>query len=115
EANLEISAAASRIRQAAAIADQARALRMPMVGAQAQGSYASSVRPPFGLRSHSWSVGFSLPMSYEVDLFGRYASSHRASRFEAEASAQDAQALAISVAAQTAESYFNLMEVRARR
>jgi NodT family efflux transporter outer membrane factor (OMF) lipoprotein len=60
-------------------------------------------------------VGFSVPVTYEVDLFGRYASSHRSARLDAAATERDAEAVAISISAQTAEAYFDLVEVRARR
>ncbi len=114
EVNYEIKAALGRVDQSLAIARQVRAARFPMVSADAHATYSSFVRPPFG-RGRSWEVGFSLPVRYEVDLFGRYAAEHQASRLDADARARDAEAVAITVAAATAEAWFDLVEARARR
>ena len=112
--NLDVRTAVLRVRQSEAIAAQVRAARLPQVSFQTDGSYSSSVSPPFGRRNRTWRVTFSLPVSYEVDLFGRYALESRAARIDAQAAERDAEAAGISVAAQAAETWFDLVEVHAR-
>ncbi len=114
EVNFDVKAAILRVDQAIAVARQVRSARFPTIGAEGHGTYSSFVRPPFG-RGRTWEVGFSLPVRYEVDLFGRYAVEHRAARLDAEAQERDAEAIAITVAAQVAEAWFDLVETRARR
>ncbi len=113
-ANQDVRAALGRIGQANALARQARAARLPSIGAEGTGGFTSTVRPPFG-RSEASELTFSLPVSYEVDLYGRYALDHRASRLEEDAAEGDASTIAISIAAEAAESWLDVVESHARR
>ncbi len=56
------------------------------------------------------SFHFSLAASYEVDLWGRLAAAQDAAVFEAEASRADLQTAAISLAAEVAKTWYNLVE-----
>jgi NodT family efflux transporter outer membrane factor (OMF) lipoprotein len=113
--NLDVRAAVTRVLQAQAVADQVRAARLPQITFQTTGSYATSVSPPFGRRNRTWSVNFSLPMSYQVDLFGRYALDSHAARLDADAAELDAETAGISVAASASEAWFDLVEIHARK
>jgi len=57
---------------------------------------------------HSYSLG--LAASYELDLWGRIQSSRDAAAFEAQASEQDLQATALTLSAQVAGTWYQLVE-----
>ena len=69
--NLTLSLRQAQILQAEALADQARAARFPQVRLQGQIGWSRGVSA-FG-SSTQQSASVSLPVSYEVDLFARYA------------------------------------------
>lgn len=103
--NNELGTAAVRVRRAQALAGLTEQNQRPTFGGNVG---ASASRPLDGDGSSSRSVSANLTVSYEVDLWGRLARATDAARFEAEATEQDRQALAASVAASTAQTYWQL-------
>lgn len=57
----------------------------------------------------------SVPLSWELDLWGRIGSNVKATELEVAAARDDVSALAITLAAQVTEEWFTLLEARARR
>lgn len=113
EASPNVAATVSRIRMARAVADQARAARFPVVMATAAATRSSAIQV-FG-RVDVRAINLSLPIRWELDLYGRYASEHRAAKDLAEASELDYEAMQISLMASVAEAYMDLVGVRAER
>ena len=111
--SLDLRSAFTAIAQARALEDQARAARMPRLDAQVGASFSRNV----GLFGSTTSTGVtaSLPVSYEVDLFARYAGAHHAATEDAAASELDAAGAAISTSAQVAEAWYSMVEARARK
>jgi NodT family efflux transporter outer membrane factor (OMF) lipoprotein len=58
--------------------------------------------------SHSYSLG--LVASYEIDLWGRIRSTQDAAELDAQASAEDLQTAALTLSAQVARTWFQLLE-----
>lgn len=111
--NLELGVAYARIERAEALADQTAAARYPQVNLQGQVSRARSINPFFGA-TFSTIASASAPVSYEVDWFARWAGETEAARIDAKASRADLEAAAMSIAARVTETYFNILEARAR-
>lgn len=114
ESSHNISATLARIRLAWAMADQARAARFPVVMANASALRASMIQGPLG-RVETTSFTVSLPIRWELDLYGRFASEHLAAKDMARASELDFEAMRISLAATITEAYLGLIAVRAER
>lgn len=114
ESSHDIAATLARIRLAWAMADQARAARFPVVSANASALRASVIQGPLG-RVETTSFTVSLPIRWELDLYGRFASEHLAAKDMARASELDFEAMRISLAATIAEAYIGLIAVRAER
>ena len=102
--NPDLAVAGIKLRKARLQADLTATNRTPelTVGASSQ------VSAPLdgGSSSHSHSAQASL--SYELDLWGRLASSRDAARWEAEATAQDKAATALSLVGTTAAIYWQI-------
>jgi outer membrane protein, multidrug efflux system len=113
ESSPNVATTLARIRLAHAMADQARASRFPIVLASGMAQRSSSIQV-FG-RFDVWSLSASLPISWEIDLYGRFASEHRAAKDFAKASELDFEAMQISLMASVAEAYMDLVGVRADR
>ncbi len=99
------------IQQAAALRRQASGLRWPTVNGLATLSRSRSVGF-FGANT-SDRLDASLPISYEVDLFARRAGDARAARDEVRASELDMEAAAISLSAEVAEAWYDVVDARA--
>jgi NodT family efflux transporter outer membrane factor (OMF) lipoprotein len=114
ENNLELRAAWARVVQARALATQAGSALWPSVGVEAS---VSRQRQRFGTipAQEFNSYSLSAPVAYEVDLFGRIGAEATAAEIDAHAARDDAEALALALAAQLAERWFALLDVRARR
>lgn len=117
--NNDLQAAIARIDEARANARIASAPLLPTLGVS--GSADASTRSNSGTNSNggsrsSSSSGATLvgQASYEIDLFGRYRSGARSARALAEASAFDRDAVAISLAASVADTYFQLLSLMDR-
>lgn len=114
EQSHDIAATLARIRLAWAMADQARAARFPVVRANANALRASVIQGPLG-RVETTSFTVSLPIRWELDLYGRFASEHLSAKDMARASELDFEAMRISLAATIVEAYLGLIAVRAER
>ncbi|WP_431285472.1 efflux transporter outer membrane subunit [Humitalea sp. 24SJ18S-53] len=105
--NRDLLAAAERIIQAEAGARADRASLFPSLGFGASTSTGTNSGPG------SWTAG--VDASWEVDLWGRLRSAARAGDMRTLSSRFDRDALALSVMAETATGYFQLLAFRARR
>lgn len=117
--NLQLSAALARVDRAEAAARQAGAARFPSLMADFQvGRRRSSAIgfPSFGgpapepFETTTWSL--SLPVSYEVDMFGRVGLGRRAALHDAVALQDDVETIALTIAAQIAELWFAMSEAQ---
>ena len=114
ETSPAMRASLARVRASWSLADQGRAARMPTVSAVASAQIGRSIGAGVG-SIDARSVTLSLPVAYEVDLFGRFAADHQSDRFDAEATEADAEAAAIALAAEVAEAYYDVVRSRALR
>ncbi|MFK8002052.1 MAG: efflux transporter outer membrane subunit [Polyangiales bacterium] len=112
EQNLTLRQQWARLEQSKALADQARAGRFPQVRATGNVGWNRSVGAFGSATSQSASV--SLPVSYELDVFARAARTHQAASLEAEATREDVDAMALTMSAQIAEAWYDLVNTRAR-
>jgi NodT family efflux transporter outer membrane factor (OMF) lipoprotein len=112
--SLELRSGFARVRAAESLARQAHAAQWPQVSVQGTASHGQSSSGFLGT-SRSTQLTASLPVSYEVDLFNRIGTEARAAELDAVAVREDVSALAMSVAARVAESWYDLVEVRLRR
>lgn len=112
-ANLSIEQAAARLRQAKASAMKAGADRFPSVtgSAGAETTY-TRVNGAGTTTADDFSLGLSA--SYELDLWGRVASSRRSALADLESSRFDLQTAAMTVSAETASAYFQWLYLNQR-
>lgn len=110
--NLDLRAAVARVQQAQANTRIAGAALYPTVGAD--GSVARTSR--FGSARTTTTANFQagLSVGYEVDLFGRIRATESAALARLEASRYDQEALALTVSANVALTYFQLLALRER-
>ncbi len=119
-ANHEIGAAAARVEAAVAQARIVGADRLPSVSASVDSS--RSRRNFIGLpipgsdggvlSTTSTSLGASLNVSWEADLWGRVRAGHNAARSGVEAAEADLRGARLSLAAQAAKAWFSASEAR---
>ncbi len=112
--NFQLRAAWARLSQARAVAEQAGAPRWPQVDLQLRASRQRQVFGSAGVVEFS-SYGASVPVSYELDLFRRIGATATAAELDARATRDDVEALAITISAEVAEAYFDLVEIRQRK
>ena len=108
--NLTLQSAWDRLDRARAVARKANADFIPQLGGEAG---FSSTRARINARtdsSNSYSLG--LAASYEVDLWGRVGSTSEAADLDALASAEYLQTAALTLSAQVATTWFQLLEQR---
>lgn len=110
--NLDMRAAWARLEQAEAVARQNDATLFPTVAVQASAGRAKSLAPPPLGTVEANNFQLSLPVSYEVDLFGRLAKTREASNLDMQATQLDAQTLAISMSAQVTEAWLDVVASR---
>lgn len=108
--NQTIRAGWARVNQARYIANRVRAARMPQIGAAGDFTAGKSISA-FGEVTQLNLIG-SLPVSYEVDLFARRAREHQGAKLDAEAARLDQEALAITISAEVAEAWFDVINSR---
>jgi NodT family efflux transporter outer membrane factor (OMF) lipoprotein len=108
--NPSVRAGWARVQQSRYIANQVRAARMPQIGAVGDFVWGKSIQP-FGKARFLDAIG-SLPVSYEVDLFARRAREHQGAKLDAEAARLDQEALAITISAEVAEAWFDVINAR---
>lgn len=112
--NRDMRIAWERVRQARAMATQAGAAQWFQVNAQGEAGWNRAPLAFAGASADTTSLRASLPVSYEVDWFARNAGRKEAAKLDMAAARADAEAAAISVSAQVAEAWFDLLEARAR-
>ena len=98
-ANLDLAVAAARLTQAREALVQARAGRVPTVGASGGG------RRGIGDGDDRTSLDVGADIAWEVDLFGRIARGIEAARADAEGAFYDREALRVAIAAEVATNY----------
>jgi NodT family efflux transporter outer membrane factor (OMF) lipoprotein len=113
---LDLRAALARVREARALRGVASGERFPAVGAA--GSYEhreESTNTPFGAFISQTDIhSVSLDASWELDLWGRLQRSLEAADAQLEATVEDARAVLVAVAAETAAAYVDLRALQAR-
>jgi len=111
--NLTLEQAAARLRQAEASAVKSGAARFPSLIGSGEGKTAyTGSRDISTVTTDTYKLGLSA--SYELDLWGRVASGHRAALSSLEASRFDLQTSAMTVSAQTVLTYYRWQQLNAR-
>lgn len=121
--NLQLEQAWARLRQAEALADGAGAGLSPRVDASLSAGRSKSPPRAFsfggqettvpGVESNSFSA--SVPVSYELDVWGRVRAGLFAAQQDTVAARFDVEAAAMTVAANVTERWFDVLEQRALR
>lgn len=110
--NTDVLAAAARIEEARADARLARAALGPSVDGVGSGQYSRSLGAAGATRSTTLQP--EVQLSWQVDLFGRLSRLRDAARLQYVASQADRDAVALSVAAETAQAYIGLTALDAQ-
>jgi NodT family efflux transporter outer membrane factor (OMF) lipoprotein len=120
--NCDIAAASARVDQARAAAQAAGAALLPSVGGSASAEETSQSRQsPFG--AASMKLGFprdyalyqaGAQASWEIDLFGGLRRGREAARADYAGTAAQADAVRLSIAAETVDAYLQLRGLQAR-
>lgn len=106
--NFSLQSAWDRLDQARAIARKAGAAKSPQIDGEA-GFITSRSRSDAGTaNSQAFSLGATA--RYELDLWGRIRSDSQATEFEALASEENLQTAALTLSAQVATNWFQLLE-----
>ncbi len=106
EHNLDLRIARARIDEARALRRQSRSQRLPSLDAEAE------VDGEFSTQSRNVDFEIGVPASYEVDLWGRLRAEDSAALRELQAASADVAALKMSLAAETAELYYEVGRLR---
>ena len=106
-ANADVRVAVARIAKARASLREVRGDRLPSTEVSAGATYGriTGNRLPQGIDRQSWVVDAGLTVGYEVDLFGRVSRGVEAARGDVAAAEADADAVRVTVAAETARAY----------
>ncbi|KKW93985.1 efflux transporter outer membrane subunit [Sphingobium chungbukense] len=112
--NVDIAIAVTRVREARAQVQLARAALFPSLDASGAASHSRSVNA-FGTAAESSAAQPLVQAAYEVDLFGRIDDQLSAARSSWLASGTARDAARLSVAAATASAYVTLLGLDARR
>lgn len=104
--NFSLQLARNRLAAAQSAARQAGARLTPSLDANGK----AGTKHDYTRDNSADSFHFSLAASYEMDLWGRLAAARDAAAFEAEATRADLQTAAISLAAEVAKTWYNLVE-----
>jgi NodT family efflux transporter outer membrane factor (OMF) lipoprotein len=110
--NLDIAQAAARLRQADARARQAGAALLPSVGLNADIDTLYGQVNGTGQHETDWSA--ALGASYELDFWGKNRAALESAIALRGAGAADRATVALTVTAAVADSYFQLLSLRAR-
>lgn len=103
----------ARLAQVEALAKQAGAARLPSLSVSGSASRSRNANPVLGsFTNNAYSI--SVAASYEVDLWGRLEAQEKAAALDVAASRLDIEALAMTLAAQLAETWYGLVEQRAQ-
>lgn len=128
--NFELKTAWDRLAQAREVANREDADLFPSLDASTEASRSASrseggaggtfVGGSFvsggggGEITYSEEYTFNLNASYEVDIWGRVNAASDAAKFDAKATRQDLQAASLSTSSKVAETWYELVEERAR-
>lgn len=113
--NLDLRQAFKRIEQMEAVARQSESGMWPQVEASASAGRSQRFSPPpIGAQTNN-SFGIGLNAAYEIDVWGRVAALRDASQHDASATRYDAEAMALALAAQIADAWYEIRYQRARR
>ena len=106
-ANTDIRVAVARLERARASLKEVRADRTPQVnvGGSAQYGRLPAFQRQGGGNSEAWLVDTGLDVAWEADLFGRISRNIEAARGDVGAAEADADAVRVSVAAETTRAY----------
>ena len=111
--NQDLRAAAARLRIVQESTILARAPRLPSLTAGVTGSYSETrfedANGDLGPFESSKSAGLSLSASWELDLWGRLANTHRAALADYDAQVADFRGARLSLAANTARAWYDLI------
>ena len=112
--NQTLAAFWARLQRAEALARRAGADLQPSLAGDAEASYARSETTGAGnVENENYSIG--LFASYEVDLWGRIRAAHGAANLAAEASREDLNSAAMTVAAQVADRWTAILSQRLQK
>lgn len=111
--NIDLLVAEARVREAEALAVQARSALLPAVDVSVGGQQARTLGP-LGQPSDAATGQIQVQSSYEVDLWGRVRNADAAARASLQASRFGRDASALSVAAATARAYITLVSLDAQ-
>jgi len=106
--NFSLKTAWDRLSQAEALGRSAGADLFPALDAEAENSRNRFFEDGQTSEGHSYSLG--LAASYELDLWGRVRSSRDAAAFDAQASAEDLRAAVLTLSAEVAGTWYQLVE-----
>jgi NodT family efflux transporter outer membrane factor (OMF) lipoprotein len=106
ESNFDLKTAWQRLQEARAVVERESASLLPDAEGLAQGELSG------GGSGTEERLRLGLTSSYELDLWGRIRSSIEAERFRAEATREEYQAAALSLAAEVALTWFRIAEAR---
>jgi NodT family efflux transporter outer membrane factor (OMF) lipoprotein len=106
--NFSLQSAWDRLDRARATARKAGAELFPQLDGEAGYITSRSSNNSRTRSSHNYSLG--LVASYEIDLWGRIRSTKDAAELDAHASAEDLQTAALTLSAQVAKTWFQLLE-----
>jgi len=116
--NLQMFSAWARIDQAMAVVTRSQAAWFPNLSANADYSYNQSVFFAGNLgkiKQKTGNYNLGVGASYEIDIWGKVKSMVDASKLDAQASRQDLDSLAMTLAAQVAEAWFGIIEMEAQK
>ena len=109
--NYDLQAAAARVKSASELANIVGSARLPQLGVSA--GYHRGKVPDAGFGSYNESAFRALfNLSWELDVWGRIQAAQQSSQQEANAVSADYQFARLSLAARTAQLYFELAEAR---
>lgn len=106
--NFTLQSAWDRLDRARATARKAGADLVPQLDGEAGFDAARAHQETRTTSSHSYNLG--LVASYEIDLWGRIRSTQQAAELDARASAEDLHTAALTLSAQVATTWFQLLE-----
>ena len=111
--NFSLRVAWDRLDQAHAVADRTAAPLLPSLDGTGGWSQTGRRAGATGTTwAREWALGLSV--SYEVDLWGRVRSAYDATALDAEATKDDVDAAAISLAAEVTRTWYQLAEQMAQ-
>lgn len=106
-ANTDVRVAVARLSRARANLREVRGDRLPQATAGASATYGRlpAIQRPPGAAREDWTIDTGIDLAYEVDLFGRISRGIEAARGDVLAADADADAVRVSVVAETTRAY----------